>query len=723
MGALVPVLFAVSRQARMQAAQEAVAKDREIEADIAGQRETVQWRTDQLRESKQKTEAEIATARLELGHLEDHTRRLKAQAEQLEKTLKDFGRTSDETDQAVTEDELKELYKQITEAERQVAEAKAKSEGKKRSFAIVPYEGPNSTHRRPIYIECRADAIVLQPECIVLSVHDFEGPMGPSNPLAMALRTEREYLLSQRGFDPKRDGEPYPLLLVRPDGVVAYYAARMAMKNWGAEFGYEFIEADWKLAYQPPDPQLARMVQDAVESARVVQQRLIAAAPREYSRRPASGSNGSPGRGGGGSGPGGSYSGPAGGPSGGTGSGTGRGPGGAGGGPGGSFYSSFGGDDEGGGDFAVSDNKRHAPQGPDPFLAGVNNPYTSLVGGGPGSGIPGGSGMGSLGFGGTSSGGSGGTGLVGPGGTGSGAGPALGSPLGNGGTGSPGSMPGGNGEGVAGGGYPQGAGGNGNVGISQGGSGGNAGGGSPGGYATPQGSYNGQGQLSGGGNNPSRQAGVSQGSAVADKTESQDQNENREKAVTAAKARRSNEPPDIFASRVAAENAAKNKNELRTTQDTPPDGDYQVASPLRPGEWRERPAPPPELPKEKEKDKKDKKRKPPRHYGQDWALRDAEHGSVPITRPVVLECRADKLVLMPERGQGGNPMVVMASGADSSIDDLVSALWDRMNYWGLAGRGMYWRPVLHIRVSPDGEQRFSDLQTLLQGSGLELVRQ
>ena len=138
-------------------------------------------------------------------------------------------------------------------AERQVAEAKAKAEGKKRSFAIVPYEGPNSTHRRPIYIECRDDAVVLQPEGIVLGVHDFEGPMGPSNPLAMALRAEREYLLSQKGFDPQRDGEPYPLLLVRPDGIVAYYAARAAMKSWGPEFGYEFIEADWKLAYQPPD--------------------------------------------------------------------------------------------------------------------------------------------------------------------------------------------------------------------------------------------------------------------------------------------------------------------------------------------------------------------------------------------------------------------------------------------------------------------------------------
>ena len=85
-------------------------------------------------------------------------------------------------------------------------------------YAVVPYEGPNQTHRRPIYIECRDDAVVLQPERIGLTDSDFEGPLGPGNPLAAALRAAREYMLAQRDFDPQV-GEPYPLLLVRPEGI------------------------------------------------------------------------------------------------------------------------------------------------------------------------------------------------------------------------------------------------------------------------------------------------------------------------------------------------------------------------------------------------------------------------------------------------------------------------------------------------------------------------
>ena len=80
--------------------------------------------------------------------------------------------------------------------------------------------------------------------------------MGPGNPLAAALRAAREYMLAQREFDPQA-GEPYPMLLVRPEGIMAYYAAREAMKSWGCDFGYELIGDDWKLAYPSPDPRLA----------------------------------------------------------------------------------------------------------------------------------------------------------------------------------------------------------------------------------------------------------------------------------------------------------------------------------------------------------------------------------------------------------------------------------------------------------------------------------
>ena len=125
-----------------------------------------------------------------------------------------------------------------------------------RRFAIIPYDGPHGTQRRPIYIECRENGIVLQPEGIVLTPEDFAGPLGPGNPLDAALRTTREYLA--RIGQTTVHGEPYPLLLVRPDGAVAYSVARMAMKAWDEEFGYELIEQDILLDFPPPDPLPAR---------------------------------------------------------------------------------------------------------------------------------------------------------------------------------------------------------------------------------------------------------------------------------------------------------------------------------------------------------------------------------------------------------------------------------------------------------------------------------
>jgi hypothetical protein len=188
--------------------------------------------------------------------------------------------------------------------------------------------------------------------------------------------------------------------------------------------------------------------------------------------------------------------------------------------------------------------------------------------------------------------------------------------------------------------------------------------------------------------------------------------------------KRSTEPPDIFASRVAASNAAKNGVDNRPSPTSTGSAGMQAAAPLHPGEWHEKPEPPPKPPPKSPTAEKGKKKDNPAKYrAQDWGLRENAMGSVPIARPVNFECQADRLLILPERSRGGNPSVVMASSAESSIDDVVSAIWDRMGQWGMAGRGMFWRPVLHVRVVPGGEQRFSDLQTLLEGSGLEVVRQ
>ena len=98
-------------------------------------------------------------------------------------------------------------------------------------------------------------SIVIQPEGVEFTVADFEGPRDRAIRWRLPCAA-REYMLSQSSFDPKA-GEPYPLLLVRPQGIAAYYAARAAMKSWGGDFGYELIDDNWKLSFQPPDARLA----------------------------------------------------------------------------------------------------------------------------------------------------------------------------------------------------------------------------------------------------------------------------------------------------------------------------------------------------------------------------------------------------------------------------------------------------------------------------------
>ena len=107
--------------------------------------------------------------------------------------------------------------------------------------------------------------------------------------------------------------------------------------------------------------------------------------------------------------------------------------------------------------------------------------------------------------------------------------------------------------------------------------------------------------------------------------------------------------------------------------------------------------------------------------GRDWGLPGATRGSVPITRSIRLDCYADRLEIVSNRNLPGKT-IALARRTEQSIDDLVSAVWEQIESWGIAGRGMYWRPVLKVSVAPDAEHRYADLSTLLDGSGLTVVR-
>jgi hypothetical protein len=109
--------------------------------------------------------------------------------------------------------------------------------------------------------------------------------------------------------------------------------------------------------------------------------------------------------------------------------------------------------------------------------------------------------------------------------------------------------------------------------------------------------------------------------------------------------------------------------------------------------------------------------------GHEWALRNAGRGSMPVARSIRVDCHPDRLVVVPKAGYGEPKAISLPRRTADSVDELISTVWEVIDRWGIAGRGMYWRPVLSFRVAPEGEQRFRELQVLLDGSGLDVERE
>ena len=160
--------------------------------------------------------------------------------------------------------------------------------------------------------------------------------------------------------------------------------------------------------------------------------------------------------------------------------------------------------------------------------------------------------------------------------------------------------------------------------------------------------------------------------------------------------------------------------------DRPPLGrlsDGAAAVAPRPGEWQPHdiyPQQPEENDKDNDAKKKDKSLAKTR--GKDWALRDANRKSTPITRAICIHCFPDRLALVPEPGYGVRKEIPLGPRTGEAMDKFIRAIWEQMDSWGMAGSGMYWHPVLQVYVVAGGERRFADLTVLLDGSGFTIER-
>ncbi|MBN2218194.1 MAG: hypothetical protein JW719_12540 [Pirellulales bacterium] len=672
-GALILVLVVLGRHARVEAAR--IAEDKKVETrkHLNEQLEDVRWRAEQLRESLAATRRQLVDARLQLGHIEDHSRQLRGELEALERDWNQLNATDPAPGQpTATEAQLQELSARIDQMKRRLADARRQAMTKKQAYAVVPYEGPNGTQRRPIYLECRSNAVVLQPEGIVFTEADFEGPMGSSNPLAAALRAAREHLLRSGQFEPGKSGEPYPLLLVRPRGIYAYYAARQAMSGWESDFGYEMVDDDWKLDFGAADPELETAVRQAIEAARARQVRLAEAAPRHYRH----------------------------------------------------LVDAAGGErpqytvSQGSGvvvpygvaDPAESDIYEHRRPGrgdrtgrASPFSGGDSAAGNATHGNSPnGPWSTGGGEAGSPGDDADPDGakGNGGDSLVaqnaGPPGNGT-------WPPRTGSSGGPGFDAPNHSSSNA---WDNGSGGSSNHSLNN----------SPRGSRTINSSGDSAAGARGGatidaagtattgamgsaadGSMGSSFAGSSGGSSGGSRSSAG-------QTVTAGSSDWNN----------SASAVAGNNNDSQTT-----------GSPRQLGEWYPNSGDPtsgssgPPSPNtsshRREKSLADKR-------GHDWAVPEASRRATPLTQPIRIECHPDRIALVAQNGLAGSRSIALGPRTRDSVDELVSAIWAHTEGWGMAGNGMYWRPMLNVYVFPGAEERYADLECLLEDSGLLIER-
>ncbi len=273
MGILVVFLFASVRIAGDQAKlvnSEVVQKNelqiRQLQAD----QQLAEIRIDGWREQRDQRNTELQTQRVRHAQLLYQIDEIRQESQRMGASFQELAqqKKSGETDSAAELNSIREqaglVASRLDSVQKELSIAKPA--GRESMYSLVPWSGTGGTSRRPIYVECTRDAVILQPSGIRLGPDDFSEPDMPGNPLDAALGGIREYWL--RNQVAGENGKPYPLLVVRPDGSASYAIARRAMKNWNDEFGYELIAKDLELDFGDSDPELEKELDETLKRSR-----------------------------------------------------------------------------------------------------------------------------------------------------------------------------------------------------------------------------------------------------------------------------------------------------------------------------------------------------------------------------------------------------------------------------------------------------------------------
>jgi hypothetical protein len=658
MGALVLLLVLIVSKAQASAKQLVTEKKQQVE-ELETQ---IDLARDKMQSQLEQGRLDLEKKRLALQGLEQQIRELTEELTDLKRTatLLDQETSTTAEQERETEEKISKLEEQLSEATTKLKKQIDKPAGNKPIFAIIPYEGTNGTHRRPVYLECTDKGVVIQPEGVILSLNDLAPPYGPGNPLDASIRTIRaRYTSSNQSLT----SSAYPLLVVRPSGVRTYALARQAIASWDDQFGYELIDESLELAFPEGEPGLATEIEQAIATARERQAALVMAMPgkyRQFISRQGQGveniafgeeesdfGNGwvPSGNGSGGSGSG---NGSGGGTKAGSGTGPGR----------GGFAQN--------GSFAAGNSASGVgPEGVAGFANNAQNASGQVTSSGqPVGGSPTGQGNRYFGF-----------------GDGSSESRLNVESDSTGSTGGASSRQGAGGQGN----YAVGSNGGGNSSTGTGSGGGGIAGGGPGGSSAMGGSSSPSASQSGGGSQ----------SLQNDQFTPNDNSSDPTRPLQVQKSVGGD-------SRVAQGDSQSSTGSSSSGSDfSQPDSRSSTTS-----------------------SKRNAKAEPiARQRGRNWAWSEGPPSKKAFVRAVRVVCYSDRWVIMPDSAVGSKQVTInLDNGPQVSAEKLAKTIASRVEGWGIAFSDGYWKPELIVDVAPDAEARYVQMAQMLEGSGLEVRR-
>jgi hypothetical protein len=282
MGSLILVLLAMDRKAKLAARAKAELAARKVaeEAELLAAARRAEWekaRQDQrtawqqkrdelhsrLEADKQNLEGQMAALRARLadsaaqlraeldgvGELQRNAEAEKGKiggaAQALQQKQRNVERKKAES--AAQQAALEKMTADLALLENTLRDLKAARERERQTYSVVPYKGRRGESRRPLYIECAASAVVFHPDKVTIAPERADDLRSE-----VLRRVAHQKEIIQTGGE-VADTTPYLMLLVRPNGIPAYYMLQTALRGMEARYGYEFIDADWILDFPAED--------------------------------------------------------------------------------------------------------------------------------------------------------------------------------------------------------------------------------------------------------------------------------------------------------------------------------------------------------------------------------------------------------------------------------------------------------------------------------------